>query len=102
MTLYRNVLDYLSRSNITTAILITVMSNFAFEMVTSLLNDIIMPLIDKNSNNVSDVDELRNLTTKFMGKDIRIGMFIRSLIRFGIAFMVILIFVAFIADSNSQ
>lgn len=102
MKTLNNILRYLSKSNITTAVLITVVSNFAFEMVTSLLNDIVMPLIDKNNNNVSDVDELKNLTVKFMGKDIRLGMFIRSLIRFGIAFIIILIFVAFIADTNSQ
>ena len=102
MKTLNNILRYLSKSNITTAVLITVVSNFAFEMVTSLLNDIVMPLIDKNNNNMSDVDELKNLTVKFMGKDIRLGMFIRSLIRFGIAFIIILIFVAFIADTNSQ
>ena len=102
MTLLRNIFTYLSKSNVTTAVLITVVSNFAFEMVTSLLNDIVMPLIDQNKNNISDVDELKNLTIKVMGKNVRLGMFIRSLIRFGIAFIIILIFVAFIADTDSQ
>lgn len=102
MTLLRNVFTYLSKSNIISAVLITVVSNFAFEMVTSLLNDIVMPLIDQNKNNISDVDELKNITVKIMKKDIRLGMFIRSLIRFCIAFIIILIFVALIADTNSQ
>lgn len=98
MKVLNTIFDYLSKGNIIVAVLITVISNFVFEMVTSLLNDIIMPLFDSNNNNRSDVDELKDITINFKGKKIMIGSFIRSLIRFIIVFTLILIFVAFIAE----
>ena len=72
---------------------IAVLSTFVNELVFSLINDIILPIIDRDGNNDNDPDinKIKNLTVKTNGITFKIGAFIVSLIRF-----MILIFILFI------
>ena len=72
---------------------IAVLSTFVNELVFSLINDIILPIIDRDGNNDNDPDinKIKNLTVKTNGITFKIGAFIVSLIRF-----IILIFILFI------
>ena len=69
---------------------IAVLSTFVNELVFSLINDIILPIIDRDGNNDNDPDinKIKNITIKTNGITFKIGAFIVSLIRF-----IILIFI---------
>lgn len=72
---------------------IAVLSTFVNELVFSLINDIILPIIDRDGNNDNDPDinKIKNITVKTNGITFKVGAFIVSLIRF-----IILIFILFI------
>ena len=72
---------------------IAVLSTFVNELVFSLINDIILPIIDRDGNNDNDPDinKIKNITVKTNGITFKIGAFIVSLIRFIILLVILFI-----------
>jgi large-conductance mechanosensitive channel len=72
---------------------IAVLSTFVNELVFSLINDIILPIIDRDGNNDNDPDinKIKNITVKTNGITFKIGAFIVSLIRFIILLLILFI-----------
>ena len=72
---------------------IAVLSTFVNELVFSLINDIILPIIDRdgNSDNDPDINKIKHITIKTNGITFKIGAFIVALIRF-----ILVLFILFI------
>ena len=89
----KELTDILSRNTVLFAISIAIISTFANQLLFSFINDIILPIVDRdgNSDNDPDINKLKNFTLKFYGVTFKIGEFIIALIRF-----VILLFILFI------
>ncbi len=85
--------DILMKNSVLFAITIAVMSAFINQLLFSFINDIIVPIIDRDGNNDDepDINKLNNFTLKIAGITFKVGAFILALIRF-----IVLIFILFI------
>ncbi len=81
------------KNSVLFGITIAVMSTFVNQLVLSFINDIIMPIIDRDGNNDNqpDINRIANYTITTNGITFKIGAFIVALIRF-----VLLLFIIFI------
>lgn len=96
MNIFQKFKKYLTDSNLIVTVLVTVISTFSYDLVSSLINDIIFPLVEH-----ADDDERGNLNdyiVNLKGKKIKTGLFLRSLIKFLLLFVIILVFLGFIND----
>jgi large-conductance mechanosensitive channel len=89
----KQLTDLLYKNTILFAISIAVISAFANNLIHSFINDIILPIIDRdgNSDNDPDINKLNNFTINFYGITFKVGAFIIALIKF-----IILLFILFI------
>ena len=98
MNIFSNVLNYLTTNNIIVAILVTVVSNYIFELLSSFINHIILPFF--NSIKTAQKDEegkdrsINEITLKLGNIELFIGHFISSLIKF--LTMIIVVFIGII------
>ena len=94
MTFIDDFKNFANDNRLYSVIIGTVMASFVTEFAYSLINNIIMPLIetDFNNNKKSDIKELREIEYNFFGRKILIGKFLYSLIRF-IVIIVILVMI---------
>ncbi len=83
----------LMKNSVLFGISIAVISTFVNQLVLSFMNDIILPIIDRDGNDDQqpDINKIVDYTIKTNGITFKIGAFIVALIRF-----VILIFIIFI------
>ena len=83
----------LMKNSVFLGITIAVIASFVNQLVISFINDIIMPIIDRDGdeNNEPDINKIANYTIKTGGITFRIGSFIIALIRF-----ILLIFIIYI------
>ncbi len=81
------------KNSVLFGISIAVISTFVNQLVMSFINDIILPIIDRDGNNDKkpDIEKIADYTIKTNGITFKIGAFIVALIRF-----IILIFIIFI------
>lgn len=81
------------KNSVMFGITIAVLSSFVNQLVFSFINDIIMPVIDRdgNNDNMPDINKISNYTVKTNGITFKIGAFIVALIRF-----ILLLFIIFI------
>ena len=82
MNLINKATDYLTQYNIIIAILVTIISNFATELVISFIHDIMLPIIDKYNNNKIKTNDI----------NLKICSFLISLIKFIIVLLLIFSF----------
>ena len=87
------ITDIIMKNSVMFGITIAVLSSFVNQLVFSFINDIIMPVIDRDGNNDDqpDINKIANYEVKIGGIKFRIGAFILALIRF-----VLLLFILFI------
>lgn len=85
--------ELIMKNSVLFGITIAVMSTFVNQLVMSFINDIIMPIIDRDGNNDNqpDINRIANYTITTNGITFKIGAFIVALIRF-----VLLLFMIFI------
>ena len=85
--------DIIMKNSVMLGITIAVLATFVNQLVVSFINDIIMPIIDRDGNNDNkpDINKIADYTIKTGGITFRIGAFILALIRF-----VLLLFMLFI------
>jgi large-conductance mechanosensitive channel len=83
----------LMKNTIMLGITIAVIASFVNQLVFSFINDIIMPVIDRdgNNDNIPDINKISNYTVKTNGITFKMGAFIVALIRF-----ILLLFIIFI------
>jgi large-conductance mechanosensitive channel len=81
------------KNSVMFGITIAVLSSFVNQLVFSFINDIIMPVIDRdgNNDNMPDINKISNYTVKTNGITFKIGAFVVALIRF-----ILLLFIIFI------
>ena len=81
------------KNSVMFGITIAVLSSFVNQLVFSFINDIIMPIIDRdgNNDNMPDINKISNYTVKTNGITFKIGAFIVALIRF-----ILLLFIIFV------
>ncbi len=82
--------EIIMKNSVLFGISIALLSTFVNELVLSFINDIILPIIDRDGDNNGepDINRIKYLTIKTNGITFRVGSFIVSLIRF-----IILIFI---------
>ena len=85
--------NIIMKNTVMLGITIAVLSTFINQLVLSFINDIIMPIIDRDGNNDNkpDINKIADYTVKTGGITFRVGAFILALIRF-----VLLLFILFI------
>lgn len=66
-----------------------VFSTFVYDLVSSFGNNLVIPLIDINSNGKEDVKELSQIRTKVLGRTLKTGAFLTSLFKFIIMFCIV-------------
>lgn len=90
---FSQITDLFLKNTILFAISIAVLSTFINELVFSFINDIVLPILDRDSNddNEPDINKIRHMTVKTSGITFKVGSFIISLIRF-----IVLIFILFV------
>ncbi len=87
------ITQILMKNSVMLGITIAVLATFVNQLVLSFINDIIMPIIDRDGNNDNqpDINKIADYTLKAGGITFRIGAFILALIRF-----ILLLFILFI------
>jgi large-conductance mechanosensitive channel len=85
--------ELIMKNSVLFGITIAVMSTFVNQLVLSFINDIILPVIDRDGNNDNepDINKIANYTIKTNGITFKIGSFIVALIRFIILIFIIII-----------
>ncbi len=76
--------DMIMRNTVLLGITIAVLAAFVNQLVISFINDIILPIIDRDGddNNEPDINKIANYKVKVNGITFKIGAFILALIRF--------------------
>jgi large-conductance mechanosensitive channel len=76
--------DLIMKNSAILGITIAVVATFVNQLVFSFINDIIMPIIDRDGNNDNepDINKIANYVIKINGITFKIGAFILALIRF--------------------
>jgi len=89
--LFSTFTQIIMQNSVLFGITIAVMSSFVNELVFSLINDIILPVIDrdKHDDKNPDINKIKNYTIKTNGITFKIGSFIVSLIRFSILLFIL-------------
>jgi large-conductance mechanosensitive channel len=87
------ITDIIMKNSVMFGITIAVLSSFVNQLVFSFINDIIMPVIDRDGNNDNqpDINKIADYKVKTGGITFKVGAFILSLIRF-----ILLLFILFI------
>ena len=85
--------DIIMKNSVMLGITIAVLATFVNQLVLSFINDIIMPIIDRDGNddNKPDINRIAEYKIKTGGITFRIGAFILALIRF-----ILLLFMLFV------
>ncbi len=86
------ITDFIMKNSVMFGITIAVLSSFVNQLVFSFINDIIMPVIDRDGNNDNqpDINKIADYTVKTNGITFKIGAFIVALIRFILLVFIIL------------
>jgi len=87
------ITDIIMKNSVMFGITIAVLSSFVNQLVFSFINDIIMPVIDRDGNNDNqpDINKIVDYKVKTGGITFKVGAFILALIRF-----ILLLFILFI------
>jgi large-conductance mechanosensitive channel len=87
--------DFVIKNSVLLGITVVVIATFVNELVISFINDIILPVIERDGNNDNepDINRLKHIIYKTNGITFKIGSFLISLIKFCIL-MVILFFIS--------
>ena len=82
--IYSDFKDFLSDNNILVTIIATILSSNITMLTTSLMDNIIMPIIniDLNNDGTPDRENLENWIVNFKGAEIKVGQFILTSIEF--------------------
>lgn len=86
--------DLLNNNNNKSALLITIISAASVDLLSSLNNDIIIPVIDKifdNNDNTNDLNGLQTYKINFLGSTLNLGQFILNVMRFVFIYLIVLI-----------
>lgn len=88
-----NFIDFIEDNNIFITIIATLLSSNINKMANSLVQNIVMPILDFDLNNDGKPDKkkLENIVISFKGINIRIGRFLVSLFEF--CFMVYVLYI---------
>lgn len=89
--IYRDFKDFLADNNILVTIIATLLSTNITTISKSLMNNIIIPLIniDLNNDGVPDRQNLQQLVININGAKIKIGEFILTIIEFFLILIII-------------
>jgi large-conductance mechanosensitive channel len=100
MDIISNVKEYFNESNLLVAIMVTVISNYTTELSVSFLNDLVLPILDRDGDgdNDPDINKLRNYTFNMNGIVFKVGAFGVSLIRFIMILIIIALFIHLIKN----
>lgn len=91
MDISSEVSDFFKENEILTTIIATILAANISTLTKSLMDNILMPLIniDINNDGEADRDTLKKFHIKFRGVDIKIGEFILTLIEFTVILFII-------------
>ena len=97
MKILSKIFKYLSDGNIVLTVLVTVISNYVYELINSLVNNIILPIVDREKYNTKEhYNNLNDYVVDFNGIRLKTGAFLRSLIKFVLIMIIIFVFVSLV------
>ena len=87
--IFNDFFDFLNNNNLAATIIATVLSTHISELTTSFADDIILPIInmDTDGDGKADIQNLKNIKLKFKGLSINIGKFCITFIRVFVIFL---------------
>jgi large-conductance mechanosensitive channel len=88
--------NYFQKNNIFANIILTILATFFTEFLGSFLNDIVSPLIDFNKDGIEDSKNLSSYEIIINGRNIKVGLFLLSLIKLFIIISLIVLIIYFI------
>ena len=95
MKILSKIFKYLADGNIVLTVLVTVISNYVYELINSLVNNIILPIDEKNIIQ-EHYNNLNDYVVDFNGIRLKTGAFLRSLIKFVLIMIIIFVFVSLV------
>lgn len=99
MKILSKIFKYLSDGNVILTVLVTIISNYVYELINSLVNNIILPIVDREKyNNQEHYNNLNDYVLQFNGINLKTGAFLRSLIKFILIMIIIFVFVGFVVE----
>jgi large-conductance mechanosensitive channel len=86
------IIEFIGKNTLYLGITIALLASFVNQLVFSFINDIIMPIIDRDGNNDNqpDINKIADFKIKTAGITFKVGAFILALIRF-----ILLLFIIF-------
>jgi large-conductance mechanosensitive channel len=95
-------IQFFTKTNIVFSIIVTVISTFVTEFALSFVNNLILPIIYRDSNNdgIDDIDKYAAKISKVRGIKFKTGLFYISLVRFLSILVVIFMFAYYMKGSN--
>tara|TARA_Y100000389_G_C17310358_1_gene437659 strand:- start:10 stop:345 length:336 start_codon:yes stop_codon:yes gene_type:complete len=87
----KGFLNFLKENDILAAIIVTVISTYVSKITQSFINDIIIPIIERDGDNdgKADIKKLQNYKLKCFGITFKIGSFLINLIKFSCVMLMI-------------
>lgn len=88
-------IKFLKENDILAAIIATVISTYVSRITESFINDIIMPIINRDGNDDKkpDINKLKNYKFNCFGFNLKVGNFLVNLIKFlSVLFLVFIVF----------
>ena len=78
------IIELIGKNTLYLGITMALLSFFVNQLVFSFINDIIMPIIDRdgNNDNLPDINKIADFKVKVNGITFKVGAFILALIRF--------------------
>ena len=99
MKILSKIFKYLGDGNVVLTVLVTLISNYVYELINSLVNNIILPIIDREKHNTKEhYNNLNDYVVEFNGVRLKTGAFLRSLIKFVLIIIIIFIFVSLVVQ----
>lgn len=95
-------IKFLKENDILAAIIATVISTYVSRITESFINDIVMPIInrDGDNDNKPDIYKLKNYKINCFGFEIKLGNFLVNLIKF--LLVLFLVFLVFLVKGSKK
>ncbi len=96
--IFKEFTELVMKNSVLFGISVAVLSTFINQFLFSFINDIILPIIDRDGDDDKepDINKITNYTVKVHGITFKVGSFIVSIIRFVIIIIILFLIASFV------
>lgn len=89
--IFKEFTELVMKNSVLFGISVAVLSTFINQLLFSFMNDIILPIIDRDGDDDKepDINKITNYTVKYKGITFKVGSFIVNIIRFVIIIVIL-------------